>query len=451
MPRIFSVVVSTRVLTLFLSETLLLFCCYLGAAYLDPEIDDPTIFLIDDSGLLRITIAVAVVVLGFYLRDLYAQLRIRNRLILIQELAMVFGAAFIVQGLIYYVDRDLIVPRRMMVFGSVFATVGVTALRLAFHFASKREAVRPGRILFLGFSPTVALLAEHLGKHSEFGLEPLGYLDDEQAAVCEGTPPRLGSLDDLYDVLDRFEPNVLVIGKNEDVKPSWTNEFLELRFGGLRAEEAATLYERTFGRICAAEVWPARVIFSGSLEPSPAAVTLQPFFSLALVILTLPLSLPLFILFAALVKLTSAGPVLRKETRLGFRGRPFSMYRFRCTQWNSSECTDIGRLLRKSGLDALPQLFNVVSGEMSLVGPAPERPEFAERLAAAIPFYWQRHNVKPGITGWAQIHSEFPDKDALRELEYDLYYVRHLSPLMNLLVMFLSLKTFFLFRGSVEN
>jgi lipopolysaccharide/colanic/teichoic acid biosynthesis glycosyltransferase len=454
MARIFSVVVSTRVLTLFFCETALIFCCYLAAAYLDSDIEDPAIFLIYDSGLLRITIATAVVVLGFYFRDLYAQLRIRNRLLLTQELAMVFGLAFMVQGAIYYLNRDLIIPRRMMIAGSVLALVGVTALRLLFHFASKSEAIRPGRVLFLGLSPTVVYLAEHLRTHPEFGLEPLGYLDDRLDPPGPHAPPdrlaRLGSLEDLYEVLDRDEPNTLVIGRREDIRPSWINEFLELRFGGLRTEEAATLYERTFGRICAAEIRPSRVIFADSLDPAPLDVTLQTVFSILLIAATLPLSLPFALVLAALVKLSSRGPLLEKQLRIGLNDRPFTLYCFRCTD-DKGVLTPVGRNLRKSGLDALPQLWNVIRGDMALVGPAPERPEFVQRLADAIPFYRQRHRVKPGLTGWAQVHSEFPDKDVVRELEYDLYYVRHLSPLMNLLVMFLSLKSFFLFRGSIEN
>jgi lipopolysaccharide/colanic/teichoic acid biosynthesis glycosyltransferase len=449
MARIFSVVVSTRVLTLFVSETILLFCCYLAAAYLDTDIEDASIFLLYDGGLLRITIATAVVVLGFYMRDLYARLLIRNRLLLIQDLAMVFGVAFIVQGMIYYINRELIIPRKMMLIGSLMALVAAIALRLLFHFAGKLDAILPGRLLFLGISPTVLHLAGHLKAHPEFGLDPLGYLGEDQAP--SGDLARLGSLEDLPAALDRYEPNTLVIGSREAVKPSWTNEFLELEFGGLHTEEAATLYERTFGRICAAEIWPSRAIFANSLDAAPADVALQTAFSLLLVALTLPITLPLALVIAILVKLSSAGPVLQRETRIGLHDRPFTMYRFRCTPAGSPECTAIGRALRKSGLDGLPEIFNVIRGDMAMVGPAPERPEFVRLLGDAIPFYRQRHSVKPGLTGWAQIHSEFPDKDALRELEYDLYYVRNLSPLMNLLVMFLSLRSFFLFRGSVEN
>lgn len=449
MARIFSVVISTRILALFLSETLLLFCCYLAGTLFDPHVEDPATFLLYDGGVIRIAIATTVVVLGFYLRDLYARLLIRNRLVLLQELGLVFGVAFIVQGLVYYLDRELIVPRRTMIFGSAMALVAVAGLRLLFHFAGKLDAIAPARVLFLGLSPTVRYVADHLKRHPEFGLDPIGYLAEGDEANS-GDLKRLGSLDDLYDVLDHYAPNALVIGRRDEIRPSWTSEFLELRFGDLRTEEAAALYERTFGRICVPEIRPSRVIFADSLEPDPADTALQTAFSLALVAVTLPITLPFGLLLALAVAFSTGGRVVESETRVGLNGRPFRLCRFRCTD-RTGGLTRLGKGLRQSGLDALPQLWNIVRGDLALVGPAPERPEFARRLAEAIPFYPQRQRVKPGITGWAQIHSEFRDKDAIRELEYDLYYVRNLSPLMNLMVMFLSLKSFLLFRGSIES
>jgi len=180
------------------------------------------------------------------------------------------------------------------------------------------------------------------------------------------------------------------------------------------------------------------MIFGDTLEPSPAWLNLQPAYSLVLAAIAFVLLLPLLLLIALLVKITSRGPVLLRERRAGFSGASFDLYRFRCA-------SPIGRLLRRLRLDGLPQLVNVLRGEMSLVGPRPVPPEFAARLAELIPFYNQRHLVRPGLTGWAQVNAGALGfgPDALAVLEYDLHYIRNLSPAFDLLILLSAVRTAF--------
>jgi lipopolysaccharide/colanic/teichoic acid biosynthesis glycosyltransferase len=164
-----------------------------------------------------------------------------------------------------------------------------------------------------------------------------------------------------------------------------------------------------------------------------------------------------------LVKLTSPGPVLIRQKRVGINGKTFTVYKFRSMYqdaeartgavWakrNDPRITPLGHWLRKLRLDELPQLFNVVKGDMSIVGPRPERPEFVNILSEQIPYYRQRHCVMPGITGWAQINYKYGDtiEDTMMKLEYDLYYIKHISPSLDFLIMFHTAKTMLLFRGA---
>ena len=160
--------------------------------------------------------------------------------------------------------------------------------------------------------------------------------------------------------------------------------------------------------------------------------------SLTLAALAFLLTFPLMLLIALFIRITSSGPVLLREPRAGFNGSTFDLYRFRCVYLTEGRRpTPLGSLLRKLHLDGLPQLLNVLRRDMSLVGPRAMRPEFAARLGELIPFYRQRHMVRPGLTGWAQVNANAgaAEEDALAALEYDLHYIRNLSPAFDLLIL----------------
>jgi lipopolysaccharide/colanic/teichoic acid biosynthesis glycosyltransferase len=438
MIRAFNSVVHVRILTLFLSETIIIFACFLAAVYADPDLESAPIFLIYDAGLIRTAVVVGIILLGLYFRDFYTQLRIPSRIFLFQELCLIFGLSFVGQGLLSYIHRDWTIPRKIMLGGSALALLCMFGWRLLFDIAA-RGAVQPKPVLFLGLSPTVVQLAGHFEQNPEFGLKPIGYLAGmpggatTTGATTIAGMPRLGSLSDLSAVLDATRPSSVVIGKREDIKPWWTNEFLELRFSGVDAEQAATLYERTFGRVCAAEIWPSKMIFGDTWKVKPIDITIQTWYSMLIAGLAIVILLPIMALIAISIRLGSKGPVMLQETRIGMHNRPFTMFRFRARP---------GGFLRRFHLDALPQLFNVIRGDMAIVGPEPDRPAFAQWLSERISFYRHRQEVKPGLTGWAKIHYDTSNsgQDVLRRLEYDLYYVKKLSPAMDSLILLLSIK-----------
>jgi exopolysaccharide biosynthesis polyprenyl glycosylphosphotransferase len=238
---------------------------------------------------------------------------------------------------------------------------------------------------------------------------------------------------------------------------------LDLRLSGIYVEDVATTYETVFGRISIRDLRPSQLIFSAELGPSGKTMAFQSAFSFFLSLVGLILASPVMLIVAALVKLSSPGPILFRQQRVGLNGVPFTIYKFRSMQqdaeaksgaiWAARDdprVTWVGRWLRKLRLDELPQLFNVIRGEMSMVGPRPERPEFVAILQEKIPYYRQRHCVKPGITGWAQINYKYGEtiEDSIAKLEYDLYYIKHLAWSLDVYIIFHTLKTMLFGRGA---
>ena len=241
------------------------------------------------------------------------------------------------------------------------------------------------------------------------------------------------------------------------------SELLELRFAGHIIEEAASTYEKVCGRVCLKELRPSQLIYSGELGPRRTSMFYQTVANLILAAVGIVVSLPIMLLTALAVRLTSAGPVLYRQVRVGMDGIPFTLYKFRSMRadaeattgavWASKDdprVTPFGRTIRKLRIDEIPQLFNVLKGEMSVVGPRPERPEMVQSLSEKIPYYRHRHCVRPGITGWAQVNYKYGDtlEDVIRKLEYDLYYIKNMSLSLDSYIIFLTVKAMLLSRGS---
>jgi exopolysaccharide biosynthesis polyprenyl glycosylphosphotransferase len=241
------------------------------------------------------------------------------------------------------------------------------------------------------------------------------------------------------------------------------NELLELRFGGNIIEEAASAYERVCGRVCVKELRPSQLIYSGELGPRRQTLLYQSLSNLLVAGIGVIVAAPVMLVVALAVRLSSPGPILYRQIRVGMDGVAFTLYKFRSMRadaeaesgavWASKDdprVTPVGRILRKLRVDELPQLFNVLKGEMSIVGPRPERPEFVKTLSSRIPYYRQRHCVRPGITGWAQINYRYSDnlEDTIEKLEYDLFYIKNMSLGLDTYIIFHTLKIMLTSRGA---
>jgi exopolysaccharide biosynthesis polyprenyl glycosylphosphotransferase len=306
-------------------------------------------------------------------------------------------------------------------------------------------------------------IGRHLAGHPEAGFMVLGYVDNVDSGAEFPGGENLGPISALREIVDRLRPDRIVVGMPERRERLPVNQLLDLRLSGLQIDDAMTTYEATFSRISTRDLRPSQLIFSTELAPKQGRVMLQTIYSTAIAMVVAAITLPVMLLVAVLVRLSSPGPALFRQQRVGKNDVLFTLYKFR-SMYRDAEATSgavwakqddprittVGRWLRRLRLDELPQLFNVLKGEMSMVGPRPERPEFVSELVQRIPYYRQRHCVKPGITGWAQINQKYGDtiEDTITKLEYDLYYIKNLAPALDAIIMFHTAKVMLLSRGS---
>ena len=462
MVRLFRVFVPVGSLALLVSEVALVTSAFVLAAYLVLEFD-PQVYLFYDGGLYRILLVAASVILGLHFHDLYTNIYVKSRMLLLQQLSLVMGMAFLAQGLISYGSRALRMPIHIMVPGSAIAMLWIFVWRV-FYSRYLLRVVGAQRLLFVGGSPVVEAITTHLTGHPELGMAVIGYVDDGVASGTLRTGGKvLGPLASLRDIALAMAPDRIVVGMSERRQRMPIADLLELRFSGIVIEEASTTYESVCMRISTLELRPSQLVFSGELGPRRGILVVQAIYNLGLALIGTVVFLPLMVMAAIGIKLTSPGPVLYRQTRVGLDDRLFTLYKFRSMRQNAEAATGavwaskddpritgFGKFLRKTRLDEVPQFFNVLRGDMAIVGPRPERPEFAKTLAEKIPYYRQRHCVKPGITGWAQINHKYGDtvEDTISKLEYDLYYIKNVSLSLDAYIIFHTLKTMVLSRGS---
>jgi sugar transferase (PEP-CTERM system associated) len=240
-------------------------------------------------------------------------------------------------------------------------------------------------------------------------------------------------------------------------------ELLDLRLSGIKVEEATALLEKVSGKIEVDELSPSWLIFSEGFRLDPSFLMARRFISVVVSLAGLLLVLPLLPLMALAVKLTSPGPILYRQKRVGRYGVLFDCYKFRTMRadaeakagptWADDDdprTTLVGRVLRRTRLDEIPQLWNVLRGDMGFVGPRPERPEFVEWLSREIPYYHLRHIIRPGLTGWAQVRYQYGAslEESKEKLRYDLYYIKNISLSLDLLIVLHTIKIVLLGRGS---
>lgn len=459
--RLFKVFFPTRVVGLLFSEVALIYGCYVAAAFL--TLDTPELFLFDDRGFYRIGLVTACIVGGLYFNDLYSQLRVRLKSVLLQQVCFVLGIAFLVQSLLDYLRlSDYALPKWTMIYGSLLLLVIQPSWRILYDRLVISRLARE-TVLFLGASDIARRVAARLAEYPHFGLNVAGFLEDSPAAddVPEGM--LLGPISDLRPVVAALKPQRIIVGMVERRGRMPVHDLLELRFSGIHIEDASVSYETLFSRVSVRDLRPSQLIFMADLGPRPQNEYWQGVYSFILALIGFLIASPIMVLVALLVKLTSRGPALYRQIRAGKNGENFMLFKFRSMYqdaeaksgavWaskNDPRVTPLGRWLRRLRLDELPQLINVLRAEMVIVGPRPERPEFVKVLVEQIPYYHQRLAVKPGITGWAQINHKYGDtiEDTLLKLEYDLYYIKNLNLTLDIYIMFQTAKVMLLSRGA---
>ena len=327
MIRLFRVFIPTSVLALLLSEVVLIYFSLIFASLLVNDLD-PEFFLMEQDGLFRITIVVISILIGLYFQDLYNNLRVRSRMLLVQQFSMAIGIAFLFQALLTYVNPTYLLARWLMIYGSVLMMVLLPVWRLAF-LRLVFSALGHISVLFVGTSSILSEIGERVSLRPELGLQILGYVDDGSGDALAKHIPRLGSIDELRAVTARTKPDRIIVGMSQrrEVMPIY--ELLDIRLSGVHVEEASLLYETTFGRVSTRDLRPSQLVFSSELGPAPRSVAVQGFYSWVLALIGLTVLSPVMLVVALLVRLTSPGPIFHRQTRVGLKDVPFTVFKFR--------------------------------------------------------------------------------------------------------------------------
>jgi len=436
--RLFKVYFPARVVSLLISEIAIVFGCYFAAANFSTE--SPNQFLFADAGLYRIGFATLCIIGGFYLNNLYSQLRVRSKASLLQQVCFVLGITFLIQSLLDYLKvPEWALPKWTMIWGSLLVLLIQPAWRIFYDLLVIRRL--PGeKVLFLGASPVARMVAQRLVDSPHFGLSVAGYLEDYPASGALPANLLLGPISQLREIVETLKPQRIIVGMKQRQEP--VQDLLDLRSSGIPIEDAQAAYETVFSRVSVQDLRPSQLVFAADHGAHPRSESVQAIYSFLLALTAFLITLPVMLLVALLVKLTSPGPVLDRQAKAGKNGAGFMLFRFRSLYHDTGRLTPLGRWLHLFRIDELPQLMNVLRGDMAIVGPYPERPEFVKVMAEQIPYYQQRLAVKPGLTGWAQINRRSRDtfEDTLFKLEYDLYYIKNLNMTLDLYILFQTAK-----------
>jgi sugar transferase (PEP-CTERM system associated) len=398
---------------------------------------------------LRAAVFSAAVCLGLTAMGLY---QIRQRLTFEGVLVRVaIGLVFAALGLtlVYFVYPPVSLWRGWWALSFIFAFLLLIASRSVFARIMEQDVFRR-RVLVYGTGKRASALMQLRRRSDQRGFQIVAFVPvpDEPRVVQDGRIDESGG--DLVDLARKHDAEEIVIAMDDRRRSFPIRALLDCKFAGIDVVDILTFLERESGKVMIGLMEPSWMIFAEGFTRRSSRMAVSRFVDLGVAVVVLAIGWPLMILVALAILIEDGRPVLYRQTRVGLLGKPFQLYKFRSmgkdaekqgqAQWaarNDSRVTKVGALIRKLRLDELPQLFNVIRGDMRLVGPRPERPEFVTSLAERIPYYHERHCVKPGLTGWAQLSYPYgsSERDALEKLQFDLYYVKNQSLMFDLMIL----------------
>ncbi len=411
--------------------------------------------------------ALVFAVLMVFLNGAFGLYRRDQKLDFGTHVARMFLALLIGVPIVYIVARVLpggVHFRDKLAEAVVFAFGGLIVVRHAIVSPLIRTLL-PHRVLVLGTGPEARVVEASLTKADLPGTQLVGFYGLEKVQQTTVSPNRViahvGALEDTVERLGIDEIIVAVRQQRGGVLP--LRSLLECRLNGVQVTDLARFFERVHGQVPIESLKASWLIYGNGFRQSGPRALVKRAFDLVVATLLLLLMLPTMVATALLIALQSGAPIIYRQQRVGHGGKKFVVLKFR-TMCNDAEkdgkpswaalddarITSFGRFLRRSRIDELPQLVNVLRGEMSFVGPRPERPAFVDMLTEQVPFYAVRHSVKPGITGWAQVRYSYGAtvEQSVRKLEYDLYYVKNNTLFLDLLILLETVRVVLLGEGA---
>jgi sugar transferase (PEP-CTERM system associated) len=457
MIRLFNVYYPTRTIVLLLCEALIVSGCFLLATVVLLGQDTYLVLNYEYGGLKILGLTILTLLCSYYF-DLYEPQRISARWEIYFRLLLVLGFLSFLLSAIIYLFPDADIAHYVLLLGLMFLTAALVVWRSAYEWILGREMFRE-RVYVLGAGERARSVVELLQTRKDAGMHVVGWdgvmIDKNERK--EAFNAALAGFSGPKPKIDR------VIVALEDRRGEFPMDgLLKLRFNGVMIEEAGNLLERLTGKLYLDGLHPSSFIYSEGFRVKPSQQIARRVVSTLTAAIGLLLFLPFFPFVVLMVRLSSPGPIFFKQTRVGLGGRNFSVYKFRTmrtdaevagAKWATKDdprVTTIGKFMRKTRLDEVPQLWNVLRGDMGFVGPRPERPEFVPWLCEQIPYFNLRHRIRPGLTGWAQVRYGYGAslEQAREKLEFDLYYIKHMTLGLDLLIMFETVKTIIRRQGA---
>ena len=449
-------------LLLILETIVLLMSVYIGAKirfYDSLNVADQYVQFIAPATIVTAAMLFSMSAFGLYQSPPHAQLRQ-----FFSRLAPVYAMGFCIISVVFYVVPDYQIGRGIL--GIIFALscIGLMLTRYVF-FKSAQTTLFKSRVLFLGAGALARDCAElaqsraTLAKYDVAGYVQIG--TEERAVPVDCVLPKKRSLYETARYYNASEVVVAVRNKRDVSLP--IQELLECKLRGIRVIDSAVFFEREACQIRVHSFQPSWLVFGGGFDQNFSKAFFKRAFDLVVSVALATVTLPIMLLAALLVFLEDRGPIFYTQERVGRGGHHYNILKFRSMsinaeqsgqpQWalkNDPRVTRVGAVIRQLRIDELPQIFCVLKGDMSFVGPRPERPYFVSDLCQKIPYYDVRHSIKPGITGMAQVRYAYGAsvEDAVQKLQYDLYYVKNNSLFLDLLILIDTIQVVLLGKGA---
>jgi len=449
MIRLFKHYIPKSLVVLSLSELIILFCSMKFAIELRFSENVPSDFLpvLPKTIAFCFVIYSSMIAMGLYQRHLRD-----GRRGMFLRIGVAFGISLVTLSLLFYLVPFLLFGRGVFALAFGFALAGVIGARLIYIMVVSREDLKR-RILVVGVGKKAHLIESLLKRKSDQrGYKIVGYVPISENEKCEVSEHKvIPHTMTIAHLVEEHDVDEVVLAVTDRRKGFPVEELLDCKMNGTGVVDIQTFFERQAGRIILELLHPSWLIFSDGFSQGLMRDVVKRLFDILASSILLMVTFPVMLIAMLCIYLEDRGPVFYRQVRVGKNWQLVQVIKFRsmrtdaekegAPQWakaNDDRVTRVGRFIRKTRIDELPQLFNVLRGNMSFVGPRPERPQFVENFSTNMPFYAERHRVKPGITGWAQICYPYgaSEKDTLEKLQYDLYYVKNYSIFLDLTILF---------------
>jgi sugar transferase (PEP-CTERM system associated) len=465
MIKLFGIYISKAVVLLGVAEILLFFTSMHGALLLYVQVASQAVSLNEAGSNLPVIFAIvmfsSLTALGLYQKGSMAS---SSGFLLRIILAFMVGA--VAMGLLLYVmpmfaDKG----ESVLTYSMILSMLGILVARTIFVRVTSDKILKR-RVLVLGVGINADRIEESVkNKDSTLGIVVVGYVNLGDRIELIDLDRQVIKDQSLLEISNRLAVDEIVVAVDDRRKKLPNHELLECKIKGIRILDLLTFFEKELSIINIDLLYPSWMLYADGYRQRALNRTIKKTFDMTVGIVIFIFAAPLMVLvtLASLIESQGRDPILYSQVRVGKNGKLFKVYKFRSmrtdaeadgvARWatkNDSRVTRLGGFLRKTRLDELPQIYNILNGDMSLVGPRPERPEFVMQLSNDIPYYPQRHWVKPGLTGWAQMLYPYgaSEEDAKRKLEYDLYYVKNASTMLDFIILLQTIEVVLLGKGA---